>query len=73
MLPPLNANVTVVWFSTDGSTVCLVRVEEHLTETTFRCHCVEWHVHVCDIHDEGLSWCRDWSGSRVNALKAALL
>lgn len=71
MIPPIGANVTVVYESTKVE-VHLGRVIRHhnMNDGYFTVEAVDGRIFVhCDSADEGVTWCRDWSGSKVKALK----
>lgn len=70
MIPPVGANVAVVYRPTQASAeVHLGRVMLHL-ELGFWAEAENGQIMVrCDLVEEGVEWCRDWSGAKVKALK----
>lgn len=74
MMPPIGANVMVVYRPTAAPPeIHFGRVTHHHP----RFFIAEWlvgQIHQimttrCDPAEEGVEWCRDWSGAKVKALK----
>lgn len=70
MIPPIGANVTVVYRPTDAPPeIHFGRVAQH-GKYGFYVEARDGRIFVdCDPAGEGVEWCRDWFGAKVKALK----